>query len=99
MLAEDEQGPVVQALRAAALLVSDGRAAAPETWRPVLRQLLADDRSGVRDTALAVTGYWLLDERLEAELAQLALLRRRNQRPWNIVQQYTPLFARWHGVL
>ena len=67
-----EVGPAVQALRAAARLVREGRAAAPDDWRPVLLRLLDDPRAGVRVTALEVAGAWLLDAELGARLGERA---------------------------
>ncbi len=63
-------GPIVQALRAAARLVADGRAAAPAEWRPRLVELTGDPRPGVRITALEVAGAWLPDKVLGARLAE-----------------------------
>jgi cyclophilin family peptidyl-prolyl cis-trans isomerase len=67
-LADASPGPVIQALRAGALIVADGRAAAPTSWLGPLRRLLVDPRAGVRMSALEAAGYWLLDDGLEADL-------------------------------
>jgi cyclophilin family peptidyl-prolyl cis-trans isomerase len=72
LLSAGDPGPIVQALRAAARLVADGKAAAPDAWRPSLRALLAEARPALRLTALEVAGTWLLDEALGAELARIA---------------------------
>jgi cyclophilin family peptidyl-prolyl cis-trans isomerase len=61
-------GPVVQALRAAARLVAEGKVAAPASWRARLLDLLDDSRAGVRVTALEVAGSWLGDETLAGAL-------------------------------
>jgi cyclophilin family peptidyl-prolyl cis-trans isomerase/HEAT repeat protein len=68
LLDDAATGPVVQALRAAARIVADGKAAAPADWRPRLLALFADPRVGVRVTALEVAGTWLGDEGLAAAL-------------------------------
>lgn len=72
LLEDPEPGPVIQALRAAARLVDEGRAAPPEAFRPRLVELLADPRTGVRGAALEVAHAWLLDEELGAALVRLA---------------------------
>jgi cyclophilin family peptidyl-prolyl cis-trans isomerase len=68
LLDDAEPGPVIQSLRAGARIVADGRGAAPRDWLLSLRQRLADNRPGVRLTAIEVAGYWLQDEELEADL-------------------------------
>jgi cyclophilin family peptidyl-prolyl cis-trans isomerase len=65
-------GPVIQALRAAALLVAAGKAAPPDDWRGRVVELLADPRPQVRLTTLEVAGTWLLDEALGAALIERA---------------------------
>lgn len=65
-------GPLIEALRAAARLVSEGKAAAPPDWKPLLAAMLADSRPGVRITALEAAGAWLLDDALGEALAARA---------------------------
>lgn len=67
-----EAAPVVQALRAAVRLVSEGKAAAPADWRPRLLALLSDPRVGVRVAAIEAAGTWLGDEALAATLRERA---------------------------
>ncbi|HEV8240014.1 MAG TPA: peptidylprolyl isomerase [Thermoanaerobaculia bacterium] len=61
-------GPVIQALRAMAKLIADGKAAAAASTRTRLRALLDDPRAGVRVTAVEVAGSWLGDDALAAAL-------------------------------
>jgi cyclophilin family peptidyl-prolyl cis-trans isomerase/HEAT repeat protein len=69
LLADPEPGPVIQALRAGARLVADGKAAAAADWASSLLALLADPRPGVRATALEAAGAWLGDAELAAAIA------------------------------
>lgn len=103
LLEDTLPGPVIQALRSAHRLVSDGRAAPSDAWRPQLRRLVEDRRTGVRLTALEAAGAWLIDEELgdllyrraehgsgrERELALLALAAGGDPRAWDL----TPRFA------
>lgn len=72
LLAEAAAGPVVEALRAGAALVSDGKAPAAPAWRPRLLALLSDPRAGVRVTAIEAAAAWLPDPDLGAALAARA---------------------------
>ncbi len=55
-------GPIIQALRSAARLIGgDKKTPAPADWRPRLRELVDDPRSGVRLTALEALAAWPLD--------------------------------------
>lgn len=72
LLQDTFPGPVVQALRAAGRLVSEGALAAPETWRTEILRLFRDDRPVVRQTAIEVSWAWLLDEDLGAALVAIA---------------------------
>jgi len=65
---EPAPGPVVQALRATAKLVADGKLALGARARQRLLPLFDDPRVGVRVTALEVAGAWLGDEPLAAAL-------------------------------
>jgi cyclophilin family peptidyl-prolyl cis-trans isomerase/HEAT repeat protein len=58
LLDGSEEGPTVQALRAAQKLILDGKAQAPGAWLPRLLELAADPRPGVRVTALEAAGAW-----------------------------------------
>lgn len=71
LLDEKEAGPVVQALRAAARLIADGRGAAPPDWVEPLLALMEDERVGVRLTAIETAGHWLLEPRLGDRLVRL----------------------------
>jgi HEAT repeat protein len=92
LLADGAEGPTIQALRAGARLVADGKAAAPEPWGAPLAALVVDPRTGVRMTALEVAGAWLGDDGLATAVAgrfrdgslrerQLALLALAQGRP------------------
>ncbi|MFL6291414.1 MAG: peptidylprolyl isomerase [Thermoanaerobaculia bacterium] len=59
LLDDPAPGPLVQALRSAARLIT-GKAQAPAAWRPRLQELLDDPRSGVRLTALEALASWPL---------------------------------------
>jgi cyclophilin family peptidyl-prolyl cis-trans isomerase/HEAT repeat protein len=72
LLGDTAAGPVIQALRAGAALVADGRGAAPDDWRPALRRLLDDPRPHARLSALEVAGAWLLDPELGPALVARA---------------------------
>ena len=72
LLDDARPGPIVQALRAARRLISDGKAAPPRGWTPRLLELMADPRPGVRLTAIEVSAMWLLDEELSAALQAFA---------------------------
>lgn len=104
LLADPDAGVVVQALRASARLIREGKAAAPAAWVPDLLRLVDDGRAGARITALEVAGVWLLDSELgsklverarsgapyERELAFLALLEGEDPRAGDLL----PIFAR-----
>lgn len=72
LLDDAEPGPVIQALRAGAVFVRDGRAAAPDGWRGRITELVSDPRTHVRQAALDVAGLWLLDDALGDALVTLA---------------------------
>lgn len=76
LLADPEPGPVIQALRGAWRLVTEGKAAAPEEWREALLRLFEHPHGGVRVTALEAASAWLLDEKLGE-----ALFRRAREDP------------------
>ena len=94
LLADEDAGVVVQALRSARRLVSSGASAPPPAWREPLAGLIDDPRTGVRLTAVETAGAWLRDEPLgerlaarfaaasgrERELALLALAASRHPR-------------------
>ncbi len=61
-------GPVVQALRAIAKLIGEGKVAPSAESRRRLLTLVDDPRVAVRVTALEVAGAWLGDEPLAAAL-------------------------------
>ena len=61
-------GPVIQALRAMAKLIGEGKTAPTASARQQLLALLDDPRVGVRVTALETAGAWLGDEALAAAL-------------------------------
>jgi cyclophilin family peptidyl-prolyl cis-trans isomerase/HEAT repeat protein len=62
LLDDPVPGPIIQALRSAARLIGKTPAlAAPVDWRPRLRELVDDPRSGVRLTALEALAAWPLD--------------------------------------
>ena len=60
LLDDPAPGPLVQALRSAARLVAGGEA--PAAWRPRLRELIDDPRSGVRLTVLEAVAAWPLKD-------------------------------------
>ena len=66
LLGDAEAGPLIQALRAGARLVADGKALAAADWAPALRGSLADPRAGVRAAALEASAAWLSDEAVAA---------------------------------
>jgi len=68
LLNDSRPGPIIQALRSAQRLISSGRAAPPDGWRPRLLELMNDSRAGVAITAIAVSSSWLLDEEISGEL-------------------------------
>jgi peptidylprolyl isomerase len=70
LLEDDQEGPRVQALRAATRLISQGEAAPPADWKSQLLALAEDSRPGVRQAALAATEAWLLDPDLSALLIE-----------------------------
>ena len=77
LLGDTAAGPVVEALRAGAVLAGAGKAAAGEpagagTWRAHLLALLGDPRPGVRVTAIEAAAAWLPDPDLAAALAARA---------------------------
>lgn len=80
LLDAPEEGPVIQALRAARALISDGRSAAPRDWKDRLLALLADPRPGVRVSAFDAASAWLLDDDLGAAL--VAAAEDRELSPW-----------------
>ena len=61
LLDDPEPGPAIHALRAAARLVTEKKAAAPAEWRARLAALASDPRPGVRQTALEAAGAWPLN--------------------------------------
>jgi cyclophilin family peptidyl-prolyl cis-trans isomerase/HEAT repeat protein len=70
LLDDPEEGPRVQALRAAARLILADKVAAPESWKPALMILAEDSRPGVRLAALAAAEAWLPDPDLAALLIE-----------------------------
>ena len=58
LLDDPAPGPLVQALRSSAKLITEGKAPAPAEWRPRLRELVEDPRSGVRLTVLEAAAAW-----------------------------------------
>ena len=69
LLADSEPGPVAHALAAGRRLIEAGKAAAPDSWRRRLGELLADPRPHLRLAALDAASAWLLDPELGAALA------------------------------
>lgn len=67
-----EEGPIIQALRAARRLVEDAKSAPPQDWHGRLLELLTDPRPGVRLSAIETSAVWLLDDALGDALATLA---------------------------
>ncbi|HWM94718.1 MAG TPA: peptidylprolyl isomerase [Thermoanaerobaculia bacterium] len=61
LLDDPAPGPLILALRSAARLIGEGKAPAPADWRPRLRTLLDDPRSGVRLTVLEAVAAWPMD--------------------------------------
>jgi cyclophilin family peptidyl-prolyl cis-trans isomerase len=61
LLDDPRPGPIAQALRSAARLIGGGKAPAPADWRPRLRELMDDSRSGVRMTVLEAVASWPMD--------------------------------------
>jgi len=80
LLADPQEGPVIQALRAGQRLVARGVAAPPADWRADLLRLIDDPRVGVRVTALEAAGAWLLDDELGALLVDRAESGSRRER-------------------
>lgn len=80
LLDDPEPGPIIQALRAARLLIAAGAAAPPELWKPRLLELFIDPRPGVRLTAIEVSALWLLDTELGAALEAFATQGARRER-------------------
>jgi cyclophilin family peptidyl-prolyl cis-trans isomerase/HEAT repeat protein len=70
LLRDADGSPVIQALRAVARLVSEGRAVAPRAWSEDIQRLLTDPRTGVRMTAFEVVWAWLPERTLENTLAR-----------------------------
>ena len=70
LLADLEPGPAIQALRAGALLVADGKALPPAEWAPPLLSLVDDPRAGVRATAIESSAAWLSHEPLAAAVTR-----------------------------
>lgn len=61
LLDDPAPGPLLQALRAAARLISGGKGTAPADWRSRLHDLLDDPGSGVRIVALEAVAAWPMD--------------------------------------
>jgi cyclophilin family peptidyl-prolyl cis-trans isomerase/HEAT repeat protein len=61
LLDDSAAGPLIQALRAAAKLIGGGKSPAPAEWRPRLRELVDDPRSGVRLTVLEALAAFPMD--------------------------------------
>ncbi|MEM7350255.1 MAG: peptidylprolyl isomerase [Acidobacteriota bacterium] len=80
LLDDAAPGPIIQALRGAYRLISDGKSAPPRDWQPRLLELLADARPGVRLTAIESSAAWLLDEELGAALGELGASGVRRER-------------------
>lgn len=72
LLADGEPGPTIQALRAARVLVAVGRAAPAADWLPTIEALMADERPGVRLTAIETAAVWLRNAQLGDRLVELA---------------------------
>ena len=70
LLRDDEEGPVIQALRAASTLLALEEVAAPADWIGDLERLMTDPRPGVRITAMEASGAWLPQSRLGARLVE-----------------------------
>lgn len=62
LLADEDSGAVIEALRAGQALVGDGRAAPADSWRGPLLDLLNASAPGIRLTAIEASSRWLLDE-------------------------------------
>ncbi|HEY0782694.1 MAG TPA: HEAT repeat domain-containing protein, partial [Thermoanaerobaculia bacterium] len=71
LLDDPEPGPIVEALRAAGLLIKAGEPA-PDDWAPRVLARLHDAHSGVRVTAVEAARYWLPDPPLGDALAEVA---------------------------
>lgn len=63
---------VVAALSGAARLISTGRVAPPEEWKPLLLALFDDGSLAVRGAALRAAAAWLLDDRLAIAMRERA---------------------------
>ncbi len=64
LLGEQQMVVVVATLRAAQVLITAGKTAAPELWRPLIVTLCKDPRPTVRVAALSAAAAWLLDPEL-----------------------------------
>jgi len=69
------EGPLVEALRAAQALLAAKKGEAPPGWRPRLVSLFADQRPGVRVTALETAGYFPLDGGVGGDLGTAVAVR------------------------
>ncbi len=58
LLDDPQPGPIIHGLRSAARLIGGGKQPAPADWRPRMRELLDDPRSGVRLTVLEAAAAW-----------------------------------------
>lgn len=85
LLDDAAPGPTIQALRATRSILATGVAAAPESWRPRLLELLADPHPGIRVTAIEASSAWLLDEELGEILARFATEGLRRERELALV--------------
>jgi cyclophilin family peptidyl-prolyl cis-trans isomerase/HEAT repeat protein len=64
LLDDPQEGPVIEALRAAFRWVAAGAAAPPDAWRAPLARLLTDSRPGVQIVATEAAAGWMLDATL-----------------------------------
>jgi HEAT repeat protein len=77
LLGNDEESPIIQALRAGRALSAGsagaaGAGGAPAEWRGPIAKRVADPRPGVRVTAIEVAAQWLPDPTLGRLLAGVA---------------------------
>ncbi|HKV13200.1 MAG TPA: peptidylprolyl isomerase [Thermoanaerobaculia bacterium] len=79
LLDDADPAPIVYALRSARTLVAGGKATAPADWSPRLLALIADDRPGVRATALEAAAPWLA---VSPELAEALASRAAQGEVW-----------------
>ncbi|HKI86762.1 MAG TPA: peptidylprolyl isomerase [Thermoanaerobaculia bacterium] len=90
LLADPNAGATIEALKAAAQIITAGKAAPPAAWRDRLLSLLEDSRPGVRITAIRASAAWLLDPQLSAALVEIE----KTGDPWD---QETALVALARG--